>query len=166
MRHEVVESAVGMEDSKAEIEELEKDSDSYITSSPETNRIPQHASEFLSGYMETFRRRSKTSTFTSFQKFCIGRRHIYTERSWMIGSSRAQWGDEVCLIYGATVPFILRHVTSKSKNLSFELIGECYLEGLREADEGLDYLDLLGEYGKQFRVSSADYLPWTEVCLL
>jgi hypothetical protein len=40
----------------------------------------------------------------------------------------AKIGDEICILYRAAVPFVLRK--SLDSNSSFKLIGECYIHGI------------------------------------
>lgn len=42
-------------------------------------------------------------------------------------------GDEVCVLFGMEVPFILRPVPGSS-SLEYELVGECYVHGMMDGE--------------------------------
>jgi hypothetical protein len=45
------------------------------------------------------------------------------------GPASVREGDQLCVLYGATVPFILR-----SYGESYNLIGECYVDGFMNGE--------------------------------
>lgn len=98
------------------------------------------------------------STSASMQNFCQGRLRMLTERSWTICTYRADVSDKICIIYGASVPFVLRPTSDGGRQ--FKLIGECYLNGFRGPTFINDYLELLGEFKQYFDATTAEGLPW------
>jgi len=78
----------------------------------------------------------KLRTFISqWQITCGGRRFCTTEnnRTGLI-PQLACTGDVVCIIAGLQVPYILRPSTRKTSTRAFELIGECYIDGIMEGE--------------------------------
>ncbi|KAM5349536.1 hypothetical protein ACJ41O_006041 [Fusarium nematophilum] len=118
---------------------------------------------FLFNYMASPHFIAHGSTVASFQSFCQGRRRIQTERSWVICSGRAEMGDRICVIYGAGVPFVLRPLMEAANH--YQLIGECYLHGIRGPKFVDDYLELMGDFRDGFKASTSDALPWQMVYL-
>ena len=48
-----------------------------------------------------------------------------------------QKGDLVCVLFGCSVPVVLRE-TKKSYEVCFKIIGECYVHGLMDG-EGIEW---------------------------
>jgi hypothetical protein len=118
--------------------------------------------EFMSGFQQGFRIKTHGSAFAQVQTFCQGRRRMLTEKSWVVCSGQVRKSDIVCAIYGASVPFVLRPLPS---GRAFELMGECYLDGFLGPKFSDDYLVLLGNFGRYFRATTSEDLPWKKTCL-
>lgn len=54
---------------------------------------------------------------------------------------RAQVRDQICVLLGAKVPFVIRQSLNSSGNDTFELVGECYVDGLMEG-QGLQFANI------------------------
>lgn len=75
-----------------------------------------------------------------------GRRLIKTEQHSFVGLAPAETenGDLVAILYGCSVPVILRRVLDpQSKEVVYRLIGECYIEGMMDG-QALDIRDAMG----------------------
>jgi hypothetical protein len=46
-------------------------------------------------------------------------------------------GDVVCILYGSSVPFVLRPVESKTGEKLYKAVGQCYLDGWMYGDYSL-----------------------------
>lgn len=66
--------------------------------------------------------------YNSFSNFCRGRKLGVTGKSFAICPIRTRASDFICVLDGASVPFILRQKHPDRR--VFELVGECYLYGL------------------------------------
>ena len=55
------------------------------------------------------------------------------EEHFGLGPNEARRGDLICILYGCTVPVILREIED-SVNPYYELIGECYVDGLMDGE--------------------------------
>jgi hypothetical protein len=62
------------------------------------------------------------------------RMFITKGRSIGLGSASTQVGDVLCLLKGGKTPFILRNSISEVPQTRFELIGDCYADGLMDAE--------------------------------
>ncbi len=62
--------------------------------------------------------------------------------TWDMAPRRAQKGDLICVLYGCSVPIVLRRVLSGSEEELYEFIGECYLDGFMSGEAmRLDAID-------------------------
>ena len=99
-------------------------------------------------------------SLVQLHKLLPGRKYMYTRDSWIICSYHVREGDQVCLIYGASVPFVLREAEQKGGCRSFILLGECHASSLRDkfaySDEDYEALRGLSEISAQ----------WESVCLV
>jgi hypothetical protein len=60
-----------------------------------------------------------------------GRTILTSDRGYLgLGPTRAQPGDRICVILGASYPMILRELPSRN----FQVIGECYIQGLMDSE--------------------------------
>jgi hypothetical protein len=67
---------------------------------------------------------------------CRNRKLAHTLRGYMgLVPSRARVGDQLCVLFGGQVSYMLR----KRKDSSYEYVGECYIHGLMDG-EALDLL--------------------------
>ena len=72
--------------------------------------------------------------FTAVELLAGGKRFCVTKDGYVgLIPLRARRGDVICVLLGATVPFVIR----KKSNGNFLLIGECYIHGLMDG-EALD----------------------------
>jgi hypothetical protein len=63
---------------------------------------------------------------------CFGRRQFATENGHIgLGSQNTQVGDIVCVLFGGSVPYILR---SSDTPGFFKFIGECYVDGIMHGE--------------------------------
>ena len=67
-----------------------------------------------------------------------------TEQLFGLASQKTQIGDLVCILFGCTVPVILRECTDDEHGVYHEFIGESYIHGKMdgEALSGLNQADL------------------------
>lgn len=81
-----------------------------------------HTREIVSKYWQTavaFANRISNGTF------CV------TKRGYAgLVPGDAEVGDEICVIHGGVVPFVLRNSNSENMLYSYKLIGECYIHGI------------------------------------
>lgn len=113
----------------------------------------------------------------SVKNFSHGRFFVPTQRSFAICSRNISQKDIICVIRGASVPFVLRRTSPGS----FWLVGECYLHGFKASSFAEDYNQLLGAYLSCFEkpraweipefvnmgtIDEEGNLPWKEVCLI
>ncbi|KAK8041283.1 heterokaryon incompatibility protein-domain-containing protein [Apiospora phragmitis] len=71
-----------------------------------------------------------------------GRRFFVTEQGHMgIGPPTLKTGDEVCVLLGGEVPFVLRPVGERG---TFKLVGQCYTHGFMDGEA------VQGERGNEF----------------
>ncbi|KIW30604.1 uncharacterized protein PV07_06337 [Cladophialophora immunda] len=69
---------------------------------------------------------------TDMKLVCEGRSFILTEKGrFGLGPLIASPGDICCILFGATIPFILRRTESEGY---FKLVGEAYLQGLMRGE--------------------------------
>lgn len=65
----------------------------------------------------------------------IRRLMVTTDGSIGVAPRRAQKGDIVCVLYGCSVPVVLRKCGTEFESVTlFEFIGECYLDGLMDGE--------------------------------
>jgi len=61
----------------------------------------------------------------------MARRLVVTDKGYLgMAASRARKGDLVCVLYGCSIPVLLREVAGGR----FEFIGECYLDGFMDGE--------------------------------
>lgn len=84
------------------------------------------------------------ATLTEIRVFSRGRRLALTETSLAIVPASFKLGDIVAVVYGGTVPYLLRPCASGAD--SFQLIGECYLYGIKGSQFAPNYGELLGYF--------------------
>ncbi|KAI0436505.1 hypothetical protein F4803DRAFT_556924 [Xylaria telfairii] len=73
------------------------------------------------------------SYFLALQECLVGWKFVVTERNYLgVAPARAQQGDTICILDGGVVPFLVRK--SKHAPRAFELIGECYIDGLMNGE--------------------------------
>ena len=80
------------------------------------------------------------------QSVVWGRRLVKTEQHSFVGLAPAETenGDLVAILYGCSVPVILRRATDpQSKEMVYKLIGECYIDGMMDG-QALDIRDAMG----------------------
>ena len=87
-----------------------------------------------------------------------------TKRSLAICPPAARDLDIVCILDGASVPFVLRTLSEDTSK--FLLVGECYLHGCKGPTFANNYLELMGQYRQFFDAETADDLPWETVYLV
>jgi hypothetical protein len=63
-----------------------------------------------------------------------GNRTKNKEQLFCLGSPDVREGDMVCIIFGCSVPVVLRKVSTGSGNAHFEVIGECYVHGMMDGE--------------------------------
>lgn len=65
-----------------------------------------------------------------------GKRLIKTkERHWLgLAPKTVQTGDTICILFGCSVPVILREHSTNQGIKHYELVGECYLHGMMNGD--------------------------------
>jgi hypothetical protein len=90
--------------------------------------------------------RPTPSTMITFleraQQIVWGRRFFRTkgnktknkEPLFCLGSPDVREGDMVCIIFGCSVPVVLRKVSTGGGNAHFEVIGECYVHGMMDGE--------------------------------
>ncbi len=60
----------------------------------------------------------------------MDRRLLTAEQGYIsTASRRARQGDLLCVLYGCSVPVILRSMLGSKAECQYELVGECYLDG-------------------------------------
>lgn len=70
----------------------------------------------------------KMLPFNCMFEFAMGRRLCWTEKGYLgLVPSQARMGDEVWLLKGGRVPFVLRRVGGGENR---ELVGDCYMHGI------------------------------------
>jgi hypothetical protein len=80
------------------------------------SKVPQHLDKICSAFEEGSRRR----------------RLLVTDHGYIgSGVQGAEEGDLICVLFGCTVPVILRRLQDDE---SYEFIGECYLHGFMDAE--------------------------------
>ncbi|KAH7039491.1 heterokaryon incompatibility protein-domain-containing protein [Macrophomina phaseolina] len=108
---------------------------------------------------------SYAQRWEDMQEFCNGRSETQTERSVAISPISARPWDAICILDGASVPFVLRPVDQETGK--YFLIGECYLHGCNGPLAADDYWELIGKYRQYFpKATCAADLPWETIHLI
>jgi hypothetical protein len=63
-----------------------------------------------------------------------GNRTKNKEPLFCLGSPDVREGDMVCIIFGCSVPVVLRKVSTGGGNAHYEVIGECYVHGMMDGE--------------------------------
>jgi hypothetical protein len=75
------------------------------------------------------------------QSVIWNRRFLVTrDNEWKgLAPSAAEVGDHICILYGCSVPVVLRPTVGTDERVTYQLIGECYVHGMMdgEAVEGV-----------------------------
>ncbi|KAL1634675.1 hypothetical protein SLS58_010574, partial [Diplodia intermedia] len=100
----------------------------------------------------------------TLQSFATYRNLVSTGESFAITPTEVGVGDVVCLIRGASVPFVLSTVDETQS--TYKLAGECYLHGTKGPKHVDDYMELLGVYNSNFDCTDQRDLPWKEAYLV
>lgn len=128
----------------------------------------QSISVFLEDFTQSFEATRHGATIESILEFSHGRKLGITEKFFFFFCPLGtRSGDLIYLIYGSCVPFVLRS-TQSTDGHGFELIGECYLHGLKgpkSVGDDCNYLDLLGAFAVFFEARSTEGLPWQTIYL-
>ena len=86
---------------------------------------------------------------TDVKMVCQGRTFLFTERGrYGLGPMIASPGDLCCVLFGATVPFILRKTDREGH---YKLIGEAYIHGIMRG-EALRLVNSDGSYEQTFNI--------------
>ena len=110
------------------------------------------------------RSRSVTKFLGRVQAVICMRSLIKTKRHHFLGLApmTAESGDLICILYGCSVPVVLRSFGSKeTHDLYYRFIGECYVHGLMEA-EAFD-IQMEEELAQQLNPERDDNSTSTEV---
>ncbi|KKY21946.1 putative heterokaryon incompatibility [Diplodia seriata] len=120
------------------------------------------------GFWEAFAPQLESSghgaNIDTLQSFATYRNLVSTEESFAITPTEVGVGDVVCLIQGASVPFVLSPVDETQS--TYKLAGECYLHGTKGPKHVDDYMELLGVYRTNFDCTDQRDLPWKEAYLV
>jgi hypothetical protein len=66
------------------------------------------------------------------RQVCEGRKFFSTKTGYLgLGHNTLKEGDLCCILFGATVPFILRET---EKKYNYKLVGECYIHGIMRGE--------------------------------
>ncbi|OJD28962.1 heterokaryon incompatibility protein or allele [Diplodia corticola] len=104
------------------------------------------------------------ATLETIRAFAAGRKVALTERSLAILPANFRVGDIIAVVFGSTVPYLLRRRTSEADR--FEVLGECYLHGIKGPKCAPDYADLLGCFkGCVLEEAGRAELPWRTIFL-
>jgi hypothetical protein len=69
----------------------------------------------------------------SFDIACRGRRAFVTKKGYMgVGPANMANGDVIYIVAGGTHPLVLRAPSSTSTGNRFELVGDCYVDGIMD----------------------------------
>lgn len=104
--------------------------------------------------------------FEDIRKFAQGRRLALTEMSLAIIPADFEIGDVIAVLYGGTVPYLLRPIASKPGR--FQFVGECYLHGLATALYAKSYAEFLGWFKDHVLVQGQQRepeIPWRTIFL-
>ena len=79
-----------------------------------------------------------SEVYDSLRSFLVNQSFIVTQRGYMgIGPRDLEVGDEVWLLFGSRVPFVLRRAAACQTNnstLIYTLVGDCYVHGCMEGE--------------------------------
>ena len=65
----------------------------------------------------------------------MGRKFFITKKGYLgLGPKLAELGDKIAIFHGSGVPFVLRKSVDKSRESSWEIIGECYVHGIMDGE--------------------------------
>ena len=64
-----------------------------------------------------------------------------------LGSTATKAGDVICLLQGASVPYVLRPVPGEDESKRYWLVGECYIDGYMYAQALITVEDFGGWEG-------------------
>lgn len=123
---------------------------------------------FWADMEQSLQDQSYSINIDSLRDFSNGHKLARTKNSFALCPLGTKPNDVVCLIAGSCVPFVLRPTHSLVGN-GYNLIGECYLHGLRgpkSLGEDPNYVHLLGVYADKLEVRSTEELPWKFAYLL
>ncbi|KAK7425714.1 hypothetical protein QQZ08_007813 [Neonectria magnoliae] len=88
----------------------------------------------------------KMSTYSTCLHWNAGRRLYLTENGYIgTGPNDMQEGDAVVVLFGATVPYLLRKQSTVEEEDAWSYIGEAYCEGIMNGE-------ILGEEGTTFQI--------------
>jgi heterokaryon incompatibility protein (HET) len=91
--------------------------------------LQSRAQEFREAFYAIYLDRRFISNLTSFTQ---GRKFATTDKGYMaMVPPLCKSGDDICVIYGAKVPFAIRRCTGLDM---FELVGECYVHGFMDGE--------------------------------
>ncbi|PMD12788.1 hypothetical protein NA56DRAFT_540752, partial [Hyaloscypha hepaticicola] len=70
------------------------------------------------------------------QRFFMTRGNVAKNKEslFCLGSPSVREGDMVCIIFGCSVPVVLRKVSTGGGNSHFEFISECYVHGMMDGE--------------------------------
>lgn len=79
-----------------------------------------------------------SEVYDSLRSFLVNQNFIITRRGHMgIGPRDLEVGDEIWVLFGSRVPFVLRPIAAcqaKNSLVSFNLVGDCYVHGCMEGE--------------------------------
>ncbi|KAL9075877.1 MAG: hypothetical protein Q9161_001270 [Pseudevernia consocians] len=79
-----------------------------------------------------------SEVYDSLRSFLVNQSFIVTQRGHMgIGPRDLEVGDEVWVLFGSRVPFVLRPIAAcqtKNSPVTFTLVGDCYVHGCMEGE--------------------------------
>ncbi|KAL1614474.1 hypothetical protein SLS54_009732 [Diplodia seriata] len=119
---------------------------------------------FWGAFAPQLERSGHGANIDTLQSFATYRSLVSTKESFAITPTEVRAGDVVCLIRGASVPFVLSPVHETQS--TYKLAGECYLHGTKGPKHVDDYMELLGVYGTNFDCTHQRDLPWKEAYLV
>jgi hypothetical protein len=96
-------------------------------------------------YWESVHARNYNSGFKSA---CLGRRFFVSKKGYFgVGPAELEEGDEIYILAGGSVPFVLRPSPESQPN-TFELVGDCYVHGVMDGEAVTE------------RTQRSDQSPW------
>lgn len=128
-----------------------------------TEVVNPSQAKFSEAFNESFSSMDYGRNVEGIWKFGASRQVTLMEKSFAISPMSAEPGDLACILYGASVPFMLRPINENRRR--FQLLGECYVHGCKGPTFADDYLELIGEYRQHFNATTADELPWETIYL-
>ena len=89
--------------------------------------------------MELLRQKKQSTIVTKFVRRVqevIWMRRLFTTRRSSLGLApqEARKGDLICILYGCSVPILLRRHTADKSDIHYEFIGECYVHDLMDGE--------------------------------